>query len=59
MGSVIKLRVSEDDRSAIEKAAALCGVNMSTFLRWCGVHAADSIVRAMEKKNDGDDNKRP
>jgi hypothetical protein len=58
MGTLLRLRIAKDDRDIIEQAAELCGVNMSTFARWCSVYAADAIVKAMEEDNDGMDHER-
>jgi hypothetical protein len=51
MGAHVRLRLSSDDRKLIEAAAALCGVQVSSFTRWCTVYAADAIVKAMGEQD--------
>ncbi len=47
----LNMRASELDRELIEKAAAICDVTRSMFVRWVALSAAKQVIQAMEDKD--------
>ena len=45
-----KVRLSPIDAEKVNKAAEMCGVNKSAFMRWCSVFCAEEIINSYNKQ---------
>lgn len=55
-GTGIRVRITYEERLLIEQVIGNLDAEMtlSSFLRWCGVHAAQALQREMERTDEPD-----